>query len=81
MTAPRLPNNCKWAFEDLYMLLDEAQRQVAPLVLESGDHMPSRAFLISRAAHTERKLRKAMQRITTIHPSAADGTGRSSSND
>lgn len=81
MTAARLPNNCKWAFEDLYALLDEAQTQVSPLVLESGDHMPSRAYLISRAAHTERKIRKAMQAIIRIHPTASDNAARSSSNE
>lgn len=81
MTAARLPNNCKWAFEDLYALLDEAQHQVSPLVLKSGDHMPSRAFLISRAAHTERELRKAMLIIGRIHPTASDSVGRSSSHE
>lgn len=81
MTTARLPNKCKWAFEDLYALLNQAQHQVSPLVLKSGDHMPSRAYLISRAAHTEREIRKAMQVIGRIHPTASDGVVRSSSNE
>lgn len=79
MTQPRLPNNVKWALEDLHGRLVQAKRLVGPLVLQPGDHMPSRSFLISQAAHTERMVHECLRLITEVHPDARKAGG--SSND
>lgn len=78
-----LSNQVKWALEDVYQALLDADRHMASLI--NNDQPLTRTLIISKAALATSAIRSAREHITRVHPTARDIAvrrgGRASSDD
>lgn len=65
-----LSNHVKWALEDIYQALLDADRHMAFLI--NNDQSLTRTLIISKAALATNAIRSAREHITRVHPTARD---------